>query len=71
VEALKAARSLQGEELSPAAIESAAETAARDEMDPRGDVHATPEFKRHLARVLTRRVLRLATERARSGGSAA
>ncbi len=35
-------------------------------MDPLGDIHATPEFKRHLARVLTRRVLEKAGERARS-----
>jgi carbon-monoxide dehydrogenase medium subunit len=68
VVARTAARGLAGEELTPAAIEAAAETAARDDMDPRGDVHATPEFKRHLARVLTRRALRLAAERARSGG---
>jgi carbon-monoxide dehydrogenase medium subunit len=60
-----AARLLAGEELSPAAIEAAAEVAARDEMDPLGDIHATPEFKRHLTRVLTRRALHKAAERAR------
>jgi carbon-monoxide dehydrogenase medium subunit len=62
-----AARLLAGEELSPAAIAAAAEAAARDDMDPLGDIHATPEFKRHLARVLTRRALDRAVERARSG----
>ena len=63
----EAARMLIGEELSPAAIEAAAQKAARDEMDPLGDIHATPEFKRHLARVLTGRALRQAAERARTG----
>ncbi len=67
VVAEEAARMLIGEELSPAAIEAAAEKASRDEMDPLGDIHATPEFKRHLARVLTGRALRKAAERARQG----
>jgi carbon-monoxide dehydrogenase medium subunit len=69
VVAREAARLLEGEELSPEAIAAAAEKAAGDEMDPLGDIHATPEFKRHLARVLTRRVLRKAGERARSGAN--
>ncbi|HEY0555818.1 MAG TPA: xanthine dehydrogenase family protein subunit M [Thermoanaerobaculia bacterium] len=67
VEAKAAARGLAGEELTAAALDAAAETAARDEMEPRSDVHATTEFKRHLARVLTRRALRLAADRARRG----
>jgi carbon-monoxide dehydrogenase medium subunit len=67
VEAKAAARGLAGEELTAAALDAAAETAARDEMEPRSDVHATAEFKRHLARVLTRRALRLAADRARRG----
>ena len=66
----EAARLLAGSDLSPAAIEAAAAKAANDEMAPRGDVHATPEFKRHLARVLTRRALTRATERARGAGGA-
>jgi carbon-monoxide dehydrogenase medium subunit len=65
VVAEEAARMLEGEELSPAAIAAAADKASRDEMDPLGDIHATPEFKRHLARVLTGRALRQAAERAR------
>jgi carbon-monoxide dehydrogenase medium subunit len=67
VVAREAARLLAGEELSPAAVAAAAEKAAGDEMNPREDVHATPDFKRHLARVLTRRALHKAAERARSG----
>jgi aerobic carbon-monoxide dehydrogenase medium subunit len=69
VVAREAARLLTGQELSPGAIAAAAEKAAGDEMDPLGDIHATPEFKRHLARVLTRRVLQKAGERARSGAN--
>jgi carbon-monoxide dehydrogenase medium subunit len=69
VVAREAARLLAGQELSPEAIAAVAEKAAGDEMDPLGDIHATPEFKRHLARVLTRRVLRKAGERARSGAN--
>jgi carbon-monoxide dehydrogenase medium subunit len=37
-------------------IASAAEQAAEG-TDPPGDLNATPEYKRHLARVLTRRAL--------------
>jgi carbon-monoxide dehydrogenase medium subunit len=40
----------------PDAIASAAEQAAEG-TDPPGDLNATPEYKRHLARVLTRRAL--------------
>jgi len=69
VVAREAARLLAGQELSPPAIAAAAEKAAGDEMDPLGDIHATPEFKRHLARVLTRRVLQKAGERARIGAN--
>jgi carbon-monoxide dehydrogenase medium subunit len=67
VEAREAARLLVGEEISSQAVAAAAEKASRDEMDPVGDVHATAEFRRHLARVLTGRALRRAAERARNG----
>lgn len=65
VVATEAGRLLEGNELSQAAIEAAADKASRDEMDPPGDIHATTAFKRHLARVLTVRALRQAAERAR------
>jgi carbon-monoxide dehydrogenase medium subunit len=42
------------------AIQEAAEAAAEG-TDPPGDLNATPDYKRHLARVLTRRALELAT----------
>jgi len=65
VEAREAARMLAGTDLSDEAIAAASEKASRDEMDPTGDIHASADFKRHLARVLTGRALRQAFERAR------
>lgn len=70
VEAREAARLLVGEEISEPAIAAAADKASRDEIRPFSDVHATAEFKRHLARVLTGRALRRAAERARTGRAA-
>lgn len=66
VEAAGAAGLLVGTDLGPEAVAAAADKASRDEMDPRGDIHATLEFKRHLARVLTGRAVRRAAERARN-----
>jgi carbon-monoxide dehydrogenase medium subunit len=69
VEAREAARLLEGAAVSDGgiaeAIAAAADKASRDEMEPSGDVHASADFKRHLARVLTGRVLRRAFARAR------
>ena len=47
---------LRGSSLGDAAIAGAAEHAA-DGTDPPGDLNATPDYKRHLARVLTKRAL--------------
>jgi len=47
---------LRGAQLDDASIAAAAEQAAEG-TDPPGDLNATPEYKRHLARVLTRRAL--------------
>jgi carbon-monoxide dehydrogenase medium subunit len=47
---------LRGGQLDDTSIAAAAERAAED-TDPPGDLNATPEYKRHLARVLTRRAL--------------
>jgi aerobic carbon-monoxide dehydrogenase medium subunit len=49
-------QALRGQSLSPESIAQAAEQAAEG-TDPPGDVNATPDYKRHLARVLTRRAL--------------
>jgi aerobic carbon-monoxide dehydrogenase medium subunit len=47
---------LRGQGLDAQSIASAAEQAAEG-TDPPGDLNATPDYKRHLARVLTRRAL--------------
>jgi carbon-monoxide dehydrogenase medium subunit len=54
--ATAAEQALRGQELSSDSISAAAEQAAEG-TDPPGDLNATPDYKRHLARVLTRRAL--------------
>ena len=54
--ATAAEEALRGSTLDDAAIAGAAEHAA-DGTEPPGDLNATPDYKRHLARVLTRRAL--------------
>ena len=51
-----AEQALRGSRLDDSAIAAAAEHAAEG-TDPPGDLNATPDYKRHLARVLTRRAL--------------
>ncbi|MEA2331859.1 MAG: aerobic carbon-monoxide dehydrogenase medium subunit [Thermoleophilaceae bacterium] len=51
---------LRGQPLDADSIARAAEQAAEG-TDPPGDLNATPDYKRHLARVLTRRALEAAT----------
>ena len=51
---------LRGQPLTAEAITAAAERAA-DGTDPPGDLNASADYKRHLARVLTRRALEKAT----------
>ncbi|HYU30624.1 MAG TPA: xanthine dehydrogenase family protein subunit M [Thermoanaerobaculia bacterium] len=65
VEAREAARLLEGTTPSDETVAAAADKASQDEMDPTGDIHASADFKRHLARVLTKRVLRRAFARAK------
>ena len=65
VEAPQAAGLLQGQEPTAEAIEAAADKAASVDIEPGSDIHATAEFRRHLARVLTRRALEEAFRRAR------
>jgi carbon-monoxide dehydrogenase medium subunit len=67
VHATEAEQALTGQTLTPALIERAAElavSAARPINDQRGSA----DFRRHLVRVLTRRTLTTAHERARSAG---
>ena len=54
--------SLRGSDLSSATIASAAEKAA-DGVDPLSDIHASAEFRAHLARVQAKRALELAASR--------
>jgi carbon-monoxide dehydrogenase medium subunit len=65
ISASDAAVLLEGNEISPEIITAAAEKASRDEIDPGSDIHATAEFRRHLANVLTRRALEEAYQRAK------
>jgi aerobic carbon-monoxide dehydrogenase medium subunit len=54
--ATAAEEALRGQGLDAQGIATAAEQAAEG-TDPPGDLNATPDYKRHLARVLTRRAL--------------
>ena len=54
--ATAAEAALRGQPLDADRIAAAAEQAAEG-TDPPGDLNATPEYKRHLARVLCRRAL--------------
>lgn len=58
---------LRGREPSDAVLAEAAEHVTEG-MGGRTDVHASEEYRRHAARVLTRRALATALERARGGG---
>jgi aerobic carbon-monoxide dehydrogenase medium subunit len=58
--ATAAEEALRGQALDSASIGAAAEQAAEG-TDPPGDLNATPDYKRHLARVLTRRALEAAS----------
>jgi CO/xanthine dehydrogenase FAD-binding subunit len=68
VAAEQATALLQGQPLTPASLEAAAETAASRDLDPPGDIHASVAYRRHLARVLARQVLSLAAARAGEEG---
>jgi carbon-monoxide dehydrogenase medium subunit len=64
----KAAEILCREGLTEKGIEAAAATAAHEEIEPTDDIHASAEFKIHLAEVVTRRALTAARERAMGNG---
>jgi carbon-monoxide dehydrogenase medium subunit len=57
--ATPAEEALRGQSLDEGSIAGAAEQAAEG-TEPPGDLNATPDYKRHLARVLTRRALETA-----------
>lgn len=60
----QAAQILEGEMLKGNIMEEVAETASEKDITPFGNIHASPDFQRHLAQVLTRRALKQAAERA-------
>ncbi len=64
--AQKASQHLVGKSLTAAVMDEAV-TIAQTEIEPTGDIHATVEFKRHLAKVLTIRALKSAS--ATEGGA--
>lgn len=67
VEARQAAAVLQGQEPAPEAIREAAEVAGQVDVDPQSDINASADYRRHLVKVLGRRALTQAFERAISG----
>ena len=60
----EAASLLVGERPSEELWLETAVSASQNEIDPRGDIHATADYKRHLAKVLTTRALKQAFSRA-------
>ncbi len=61
--AAQASESLAGRQIGAPEIEEAAEL-VQGAIDPGGSIHASKEFQRHVARVLTARALAIANERA-------
>jgi CO/xanthine dehydrogenase FAD-binding subunit len=64
VRARSAEDSLRGAPLAPDSIRAAAEAAAGPDIDPPADIHASSDYRRQLARVLTSRALEAAARRA-------
>ena len=60
----KAVELLKGQAFTSEAIIASADVAASEDIDPGSDIHATAEFRRHLANVLARRALEQAFKRA-------
>jgi CO/xanthine dehydrogenase FAD-binding subunit len=61
----QASELLAGKQLTSETIHAAAETAAKKDIDPGTDIHASAEYRRHLAEMLTMRALERAYNRAR------
>lgn len=64
MEAKNAEGTLVGESLNATLLEEAANLASETEITPFGNIHASPEFQRHLANVLTKKALKQAVQRA-------
>jgi CO/xanthine dehydrogenase FAD-binding subunit len=63
IQAKDAEKVLKGKKIADKLLEEAGETAAR-EAEPISDIHASEEYRRHLIRVLTERMVRQAWEKA-------
>lgn len=64
-----AVRGLVGHEVTDEGIGEVAAAVAADDIDPPDDIHASAEYRRRLARVLTARALTRAAHRAREAAS--
>ena len=64
MDAKESAKLLVGETLNDTLIESAAVLASEKEINPFGNIHASADFQRHLAKVLTKNALKQAIQRA-------
>ena len=64
VDAKEAAQLLNGAAFNDELIDSAAGLASGQEINPFGNIHASVEYQRHLASVLTKKALKLAVKRA-------
>ncbi len=62
--ARKASQMLLGQAATPELIKAVAQTASQKDIDPGGDIHCSPEFRRHLAEVMAQRALTKAFNRA-------
>jgi len=68
VEAHQAVERLKNKPLTRESMNAAAEAAANLDIDPGGDIHASAEYRKHLAGVLSYRALEKAYHRARGDG---
>jgi len=57
MEGFEAAKILQGNSFSEKLIAEAAEATSATDIEPTGDMHATPEFRTHLAKILVKQAL--------------
>ncbi|MFN3492120.1 MAG: FAD binding domain-containing protein, partial [Anaerolineales bacterium] len=64
VEAVEAAKSLISETLNDKLIESVSLLASEKDINPYGNMHASVDFQRHLAKTLTQKALKAANQRA-------
>jgi aerobic carbon-monoxide dehydrogenase medium subunit len=66
ISAKNAQKVLAGKKMSDALLEEAGQAAA-DECEPVADIHASEEYRRHLVKVLTKRMVKQAWEEAAKG----